>query len=136
MGTALTWLAMLLIPIGSYFEIYVAPELSESAVEHIESQAAAFTVVQVLPFMLGPILLGIAAFRAHTWPMPVGVGLIAAPVILTLTPALPGADGIWLISGTAVLGAALAVAGLVTARLLSRRSVPAAPEAARALQGS
>ena len=119
-GTALTWLAMLLIPVGSYFEIYVAPKLSEATVEDIESDAVAFAIVQVLPFLLGPILLGVAAFRAGTWPMLVRVGLVAAPVVTLLAPALPGEDGIWIIAGTAVLGTALAVAGLVSAGAIAR----------------
>lgn len=126
-GAAFTWLAMLLIPVGSYFELYVAPELSEAAVERIESDAAAFAVVQVLPYLLGPVLLGIAAFRSGTWPLAARVALVGAPVVTLLAPALPGEDGIWIIAGTAVLGLALAVAGLVSARTLADAQRAAEP---------
>lgn len=132
-GAVATWLAMLLIPIGSYFEIYVAPELSEATVERIESSAAAFAVVQVLPFLLGPVLLGIAAFRAGTWPVAARFGLIAAPVVTLAAPALPGEDGIWIIAGTALLGAALAVAGLASAALAARTVAPEVASSAGAV---
>ena len=115
-GSAVTWLAMLLIPIGAYFEVYVAPELTEAAAHDIEEKALAFGVAQTLLFVAGPILLGAAAFMTRTWPVVVRLGLIAGPVLLLLLPGLPGGDGIWIIAGTAILGAALAGAGLVSAR--------------------
>jgi hypothetical protein len=118
-GAALTWLAMLLIPVGAYFEVYVAPELTEAAAEHIESQSAAFGIVQTLLFVAGPVLLGIAAFRTRTWPTVVCVGLVLGPVLLLLLPGLPGVEGVWIIAGTSILGAALAGAGLVSAAQLA-----------------
>jgi hypothetical protein len=117
-GGALTWLGMLLIPVGSYFEVFVATELSDSVTEDIEANAAAFGAVQALLFMAGPILLGIAALRARSWPVPAPAGLIAGTALLILTPALPGPYGIWLIAGTSILGAAVTVAGLASARIL------------------
>lgn len=122
-GAALTWLAMLFIPVGAYFEVYVAPDLSEAAVEDIETNAAAFAVVQILPYLLGPILLGVAAFRTRTWPLLARVGLVASPVVPVVAPALPGADGVWIIAGTAILGAAIAVAGLSSAGVLARQPI-------------
>jgi hypothetical protein len=123
-GAALTWLAMLLVPVGAYVEVYVAPELTEAAAEHIESQAAAFGIVQILLFVAGPILLGIAAMRTGTWPVVVRVGLVLGPVLLLLLPGLPGVDGVWIIAGTSILGAAVAGAGLVSAAQLAGAGSP------------
>lgn len=121
-STAMVWAAMLLIPVGSYFEVYVAPTLSEAAVKDIESSAIAFWGLSSLLFMVGPILLGIAAFRTRTWAVPVRVGMIVAPVLLMLAPGLPGVDGLWIIAGTALLGFALAATAFPDAVAPDRRA--------------
>ena len=110
-GAALTWLAMLLIPVGAYFEVFVATYLPYAVVEDIEGKAAAFTILQTLVFIAGPVALGIAAFKTRTWPVAARYGLVVSPLPLLLAPALPGEDGVWIILGTVLLGASLALAG-------------------------
>jgi hypothetical protein len=111
-STAMVWAAMLLVPVGAYFEVYVAPTLSEAAVKDIESSAIAFWSVSSLLFILGSVLFGVAAFRVRAWTLPVRAALVAGPLLLMAAPGLPGVDGIWIIAGTTILGLGLAATAL------------------------
>jgi hypothetical protein len=115
-GVSLTWLAMFLVPVGAWYEIFAAPQLSDSLAGEVDAAAAPFTAVQTLLFVLGPVLLGGAGLRARAWGAPASVGLLCGPALLLLVPALPGPDGIWVIAATVVLGVGLAGAGLTLRR--------------------
>jgi hypothetical protein len=134
-GVVLTWLAMLLVPVGAWYEIFAAPQLSDALAAEVDGAAAPFTAVQTALFILGPVLLGVGGLRARAWGRLVSVALFTGPALLLLLPALPGPDGIWVIVGTVLLGSGLAGAGLAVGRLTGT-SPQIAPQDREAAAGS
>jgi hypothetical protein len=115
-GLALMWWGLVLLPVSSAFEVWVAPAVGMERTEEI-SGAPLLVVVSAVPFLLGPVLVAIAALRRRLLPVPVSVGLLLFTVGAVVAGGLPHElQGLGIIPGSVALGAALAGAGIVTTR--------------------
>jgi len=118
-GLGLLWLGMVLMPVGSYAEAYVAPAVDHEVFAGIEESAAILTAVYALPVLVGPLLIAFGALRHRLLPVWVSLALQGTVLGALVAPALPK-EGYGIIPGTVVFGLGIAAAGW-----LSRR--PASP---------
>lgn len=103
----------LAIPIGAYHEIYVAPQLSHHEQHRIEDAALPVTGPLAAAFLLGVLLIAVCALIAPRPRMGRVPGALIVLAVLAMSGAegLPGAEGLWIIPGTIVMGLVLAAAG-------------------------
>ncbi|MGQ4601630.1 hypothetical protein [Nocardia sp. R6R-6] len=104
----------LAIPIGAYHEIYVAPQLSHHEQHRIEDAALPVTGPLAAAFLLGALLIAVCALIAPRPRMGRAAGALIVLAVLAMAGAegLPGAEGLWIIPGTIVMGLVLAAAGV------------------------
>ncbi|WP_433603091.1 hypothetical protein ACQPXH_15885 [Nocardia sp. CA-135953] len=104
----------LAIPIGAYHEIYVAPQLSHHEQHRIEDAALPVTGPLAAAFLLGALLIAVCALLAPRPRMGRASGALIVLAVLAMAGAegLPGAQGLWVIPGTIVMGLVLAAAGV------------------------
>jgi hypothetical protein len=114
-ATAVWWLGLVLIVPGGFFEAFVTPELGADLQAQVEDAAAPVLGLAGLCYLGGAVLVGIASWRSRALPRPAAAALVAAAAVLLLLPALPGADGWWIIAGSVTTGSVMVVAGLVCA---------------------
>ncbi|MGQ4619075.1 hypothetical protein [Nocardia sp. R7R-8] len=105
---------ILAIPIGAYHEIYVAPQLSHDAQHRIEDAALPVTGPLAAAFLLGALSIAVCALIAPRPRMGRAAGALIVLAVLAMAAAqgLPGAEGLWIIPGTVVVGLVLAAAGV------------------------
>lgn len=103
----------LAIPIGAYHEIFVAPQLSHHEQHRIEDAALPVTGPLAAAFLLGVLLIAVCALIAPRPRMGRAAGALIVLAVLAMAAAegLPGAEGLWIIPGTIVMGLVLAAAG-------------------------
>ncbi|MGR7026386.1 hypothetical protein [Geodermatophilus sp. URMC 62] len=108
-GLAVLWVGLVLIPVGSYTEAYVAPAM-HSGFAAVEQATLWFSALAGTATLLGPLLVAVGALRSRLLPAPVAVSLLALPVGGVLAGALP-VEGWGIIPGTVVFGLGIAAAG-------------------------
>ena len=113
-GLGVLWLGLVLMPIGSITEGYVAPAMGHGFHE-LEASIAWFSALAGTSTLLGPLLIAIGAVRSRLLPLPVALALPGITVGALLVPALP-AEGHGIIPGTIVFGLGMAAAGWLSRR--------------------
>jgi hypothetical protein len=124
-GVALTWLSMLLILPGAWFEVFAAPVLPTEVSAAIEASAIAIGATLGIALPLGLVLLGIGVLRARAAHPAPAVGLVVAGVLLLAVPALAD-PGLLIIVATALTGVSVAGVG-ASLRSPTGARTPAAP---------
>ncbi|QLY31974.1 hypothetical protein [Nocardia huaxiensis] len=101
------------VPVGAYHEMFVARQLGHHEQHEIEAAAAPLVNTLAASLLIGLILLAVVSIaRPHVLLGRLGgVLMLAAVIAMGAAPGLPGAEGIWIIPGTIVVGAVLGVAG-------------------------
>ena len=109
-GLGVLWVGLVLMPIGSITEGYVARAMDHHAFEAFEASIGWFSVLAGTTTILGPVLIAIGALRARLLPVPVALMLPAITVGALLVGVLP-VEGYGIIPGTVVFGLGMAAAG-------------------------
>jgi hypothetical protein len=114
-GLGVLWVGLVLMPIGSITEGYVARAMEHSAWHEFEASIGWFSALAGTATLLGPLLIAIGALRNRLLPVPVALALAGITVGGLLAGALP-VEGYGIIPGTIVFGLGMAAAGWVSRR--------------------
>jgi hypothetical protein len=115
LGLGVLWIGLVLMPIGSITEGYVAPAMDHAAFEAFEASIGWFSALAGTATLLGPLLLAAGALRARLLPVPVALALPAITLGGVLAGILP-VEGWGIIPGTVVFGLGMAAAGWTSRR--------------------
>ena len=113
-GLGVLWLGLVLMPIGSITEGYVAPAMGHGF-HDLETSIAWFSALAGTSTLLGPLLVAIGALRNRLLPAPIALALPAVTVGALLVGVLP-AEGYGIIPGTVAFGLGMAAAGWLSRR--------------------
>ena len=113
-GLAVLWVGLVLMPIGSIVEGYVAPAMGHGF-HQLEASITWFSMLAGTSAILCPVLVAIGALRHRLLPVPVALALPAITVGALLVGVLP-VEGYGIIPGTVVFGLGMAAAGSVCRR--------------------
>ena len=113
-GLGVLWLGLVLMPIGSITEGYVAPAMGHGF-HDFEASTLWFSVLAGTSTLLGPLLMTAGALRHRLLPVPVALALTGVTVGGLLAGVLP-AEGYGIIPGTVLFGLGMAAAGWVSRR--------------------
>ncbi|HEY8600834.1 MAG TPA: hypothetical protein VIL85_20525 [Thermomicrobiales bacterium] len=125
-GYIMTGLGLVYLPIGGYFEAFIAPTVGADLVAAIQAQSGAQDGIAGLVYLLGHVILGIATVRARVFPRPASLVLLLG--IITLVIAAPFTSkiaGLAIISGTVIV----AIAFIWYGAFLYRANLTAQPAA-------
>jgi hypothetical protein len=114
-GLGVLWVGLVLMPIGSITEGYVAPAMDHHAFADFEASIGWFSALAGTATLLGPLLIAIGALRNRLLPVPVALALPAITLGGLLVGALPK-EGYGIIPGTIVFGLGMAAAGWISRR--------------------
>jgi len=115
LGLGVLWLGLVLMPVSSALEAYVAPAMGSHAFHHLEESIAWFSALAGLATLLGPVLMAIGAVRHRLLPRLVALALLGTTIGLLVSPAV-AKEGYALIPGTVVFGLGIAAAGWLSRR--------------------
>jgi len=113
-GLGVLWLGLVLMPIGSITEGYVAPAM-DHGFHDLEASIGWFSALAGTSTILGPLLVAIGALRHRLLPVPVALALPGITVGALLVGVLP-VEGYGIIPGTVVFGLGMAAAGWASRR--------------------
>lgn len=114
-GLAVLWIGLVLMPIGSIVEGYVAPAMEHHGFHELEASIAWHSILAGTSTLLGPLLIAIGALRHRLLPVPVALALPGITLGGLLVGVLP-VEGYGIIPGTIVFGLGMAAAGWVSRR--------------------
>ncbi|MEU2351156.1 hypothetical protein [Modestobacter sp. NPDC049651] len=115
-GLAVLWVGLVLMPIGSITEGYVAPLMGHSHFHELEESIAWFSALAGTATLLGPLLVCVGALRHRLLPAAVALALPAITVGGVLAGGVLPVEGWGIIPGTVVFGLGMAAAGWVGRR--------------------
>ncbi|GAA0273178.1 hypothetical protein [Cryptosporangium japonicum] len=109
-GLGFLWVALVLMPVSSYAEAYVAPAVGRDGFTAIEESTVLFGLVSGLPLLIGPLLIVFGALRHKLLPLWITLSFLGTTLGLVLAPAVPK-EGYAIIPGTVIFGLGIAAAG-------------------------
>ncbi|WP_157018515.1 hypothetical protein [Cryptosporangium arvum] len=109
-GLGFLWVALVLMPVSSYAEAYVAPAVGRDGFTAIEESTILFGLVSGLPLLIGPLLVVFGALRHKLLPTWITLSFLGTTLGLVLGPAVPK-EGYAIIPGTVIFGLGVAAAG-------------------------
>ena len=114
-GLGVLWVGLVLMPIGSITEGYVARAMEHAQFHDFETSILWHSMLAGTSTLLGPLLIAIGALRNRLLPVPVALALPAITLGALLVGVLP-VEGYGIIPGTIVFGLGMAAAGWVSRR--------------------
>jgi hypothetical protein len=108
-GLGVLWLGLVLMPIGSITEGYVAPLLGHEY-HDLETSLLWFSALAGTATLLGPLLIAVGALKHRLLPVPVALALPGVTFGGLAVGVLP-AEGYGIIPGTVAFGLGMAAAG-------------------------
>jgi hypothetical protein len=113
-GLGVLWLGLVLMPIGSITEGYVAPAMDHGFHE-LEASIGWFSALAGTSTLLGPVLVAIGALKHRLLPAPIALALPGITVGGLAVGVLP-VEGYGIIPGSIVFGLGMAAAGWASRR--------------------
>jgi len=114
-GLGVLWVGLVLMPVSSVLEAYVAPAMGHDAFHELEESIVWFSAVAGIATLLGPTLVAIGAFRQRLLPRLVTLALLGTTIGLLASGAV-AEEGYAIIPGTIVFGLGIAAAGWLSRR--------------------
>ena len=112
-GLSVLWIGLVLMPIGSILEGYIARAMEHDAFHDLETSLLWHSMLAGTSTILGPVLIAIGALRNRLLPVPVALMLPAITVGALAVGVVP-VEGYGIIPGTVLFGLGMACIGWIS----------------------